>query len=256
MKNESFFKYIIALFSLLLISYPFYPSIAIAENEEDRVTIDRFPHEELFQVFDTKPGDSAYRTLLLQNNHEEDIVYTMQIRNDWIKDSKNPARLDLYPELLLKIMDENEVLFDGKLKEFSGVIDRPLASNTEEEIGYEIKFPEELGNEYQGAWTNFSLVFIANLTEETGLVAGISTNVGSGNGSNVGAGGMGSGTSVKGVSTTEGSSLPQTATNMFTYLLIGGLLIATGGIIVYLNKREKDFAFNLHTLKTFIKFKE
>lgn len=248
MKSEPYFKYIIALFSLLLACYPLFPSIVVAEDEEDRITIDRYPHEELFHVFDTKPGDTAHRTLLLQNNHEDDIVYTMQIRNDWEADSKYPERLDLYPELLLKIMDGNEILFEGKLGNFSGIIDRPLAEDTEEEIGFTLKFPEELGNEYQGAWTNFSLVFNAKLTREPGLVAGISTDVGSG--------GQGSGTSVKGISTTEGSSLPQTATNIFTYLLIGGLLIATGGFVIYLNKREKGFAFNLHTLKTFIKFKE
>lgn len=221
MKRRKSIVFIIALFSILFFIIQIIPSIALAEIPEDQIVIDQYPQEELFQVGNTKPGDSAYRTLLIQNNNDEDILYTMQLRND--------GDQMFFNELILQITYLDKLIFDGKLKDYDGEIDRPLTAKTEEILGFELKFPEELGNEFQGKRADFTLVFNARVASDSGLVGGIAT--GSGN-PIIGADGDGSS------GTAKGGILPRTATNIFTYLLIGGGLLIIGGTVSYLSKKK------------------
>lgn len=221
MKRRKSIVFIIALFSFLFFIFQVLPSNALAENPKDKIVIDHYPQEELFQVGNTKPGDYAYRTLLIQNNNDEDILYTMQLRND--------GDQMLFNELILQITYLDELVFDGKLKDYDGVIDRPLTSKTEEVLGFELKFPEELGNEFQGKTAEFTLEFNARAASDSGLVGGIATGSG-----NPISGADGNGSS----GTTKGGILPQTATNIFTYLLIGGGLLIIGGTVSYLSKKK------------------
>lgn len=206
MKRRKRLLYITALFSFLFFSFYLLPHSAGAEVD-DEVVIDRYPQEELFKVENTKPGDHAYRSLLIQNNNNLDIFYTMQLRND--------GDLKLFNELLLQITVLDEIIFDGKLKDFDGFMDRPLDTQSEETIGFNLKFPEELGNDFQGLRADFVLVFNARAAESSGLVTPLSTE---------GKGGM----------------LPRTATNILSYLLIGGLLLTIGGIASYLSRKNKQ----------------
>lgn len=210
MKSEKHNMYIIALCSILFLNFYSFPGIVMAENAEDTIVIDRYPKEELFNIGNTKPGDYAYRPLLMQNNNDVDILYSIQMRNDG--DEK------LFNELLLQVTDSDGTIFDGKLKDFEGFIDRPLDAQSEETIDFKLKFPEELGNEYQGLIAEFVLVFHAKAASDIGLAKGAV---------NAGSSGL-----------VQGGTLPQTATNMFTYLVVGALLLLIGGAVNYLNSKK------------------
>ncbi|MHA6252384.1 LPXTG cell wall anchor domain-containing protein [Oceanobacillus sp. CAU 1775] len=236
MKKEKNILYIIALFSFLFVGFLILPNHVEADDATEEIVIDRFPSEELFYVENAKPGDYAYRPLLIQNNHDIDILYSMHIRND--------GETKLFDELLLQVTFFDEIVFDGKLKDYEGYTDYPIGANKEVETGFKLMFPAELGNEFQNKKAEFTLVFQAVAKEAPSFVGGISTEVGSGDSS-----------TVKGISTNEGSTLPKTATNIFTYILIGGLLIALGASVSYLSKRENAFPLAFSKIKSFIKFK-
>lgn len=220
MKTRKRIVYIIALFSFLFSYFYFIPNIVGAESIEDEVVIDRYPEEAIFKLENMKPGDTAYRTLIIQNNHDRDLLYTMQLVN--LGEEK------LYNELLLRITYKDEIVFYGKLKDYTGVIDRPLSSNTEELVEFDLKFPEELGNEYQGLLAEFLLEFTARAASDSGIVGGVAT----------GSGNPISGADGNGSSGITGGILPQTATSIFTYLLIGGVLLIIGGTASYLSKKK------------------
>ncbi|WP_068673105.1 LPXTG cell wall anchor domain-containing protein [Oceanobacillus sp. Castelsardo] len=184
---------------------------------EEKLSIEVLPAKELFDVSNMKPGDWAPRTTTIRNNGEVGFEYTTSVK-------PNSESLKLYNELLLEVWDGNEELYNGKLSEFTGFPLRVLSPNEEEELEYTVRFPEHLGNEFQGLDAKFTIYYTAEAedTEESG-VESVTGTIDSGN-------------------STDGGILPNTATNMFAFLLIGMLLITVGsivGLLVLYNKRSK-----------------
>lgn len=135
----------------------------------------------------------------------------------------NEGPKKLYQELLLEIKtDYGEVLYNKKLADFTGLQERKVEISQEKELEFTIRFREHLGNDFQGLNTNFSITFIA--TDDEGVneidadLVSLDGVIDSGDG---------------------GFTLPSTATNIFTFLLIGGILVIIGGTLVMMNKRLK-----------------
>lgn len=208
--------YGLALFSFLLVLFYFSPNEIDADSKEDEVVIDRYPDEAIFRLENMKPGDFAYRTLTVQNNQGRDLLYTMKL--------ENAGEPKLYNELLLQVNFDSETVFNGKLKDYKGIKDRSLHTKSEEILEFYLKFPEELGNEYQGLRADFIIDFTAKAGDDTGIVAGVVTE---------------NGNPIKGMNG-SGGKLPITATNIFTYLLIGIFLIIAGGIASRLTGRKNE----------------
>lgn len=201
---------VISAFSMYIVN----PSSVSASGE---ITIDILPEEVLFNIDNMKPGDWAPRSVVVQNNGILDFDYFISVRP--YGDSKK-----LYNELLLEISDAEEILYNGKLQDFNGLPARNLVSSSEETLEFTVRFPEHLGNEFQGLNANFYLLFTAegedDDTDEQSVAGAVSS------------GGSG------GSSTSDGSPLPSTATDIFNFLFIGIILLMAGAFIYVYNRKR------------------
>ncbi|HHY74888.1 MAG TPA: LPXTG cell wall anchor domain-containing protein [Bacillus bacterium] len=142
------------LFTLMTVIIIFCSNSLIINAEENKeldigVTPDRF----LFEISNMKPGDLAKRKLTVQNLGKRDFTYNTAA--EFIGGSKK-----LYEEFLLKVSDSNGILHEGNLKDFKGLKPRFLKSKHEEDLLFELEFPYELGNEFQGLAFEVEFKFI------------------------------------------------------------------------------------------------
>ncbi|MFC4023870.1 TasA family protein [Oceanobacillus longus] len=183
-------------------------------SAEGEITIDILPEEILFNIDNMKPGDWAPRSVVIQNNGILDFAYDVSAK-------PSGDTLKLYNELLLEIRDSKDLLYNGKLKDFQVLSPRTLKSSSEETLDFTIRFPEHLGNDFQGLNAKFSLFFTAegenNERDEQFIAGAISS----------GGGSIG-----------DGSPLPNTATTIFNFLVIGIILLMAGiGLMLYRKKK-------------------
>ncbi|UJL45359.1 LPXTG cell wall anchor domain-containing protein [Virgibacillus sp. NKC19-16] len=190
------------------------PAVVAEEADKQEIAINIMPEDVLFDVPNMKPGDWAPRTIVIQNNGEMGFEYFTTLRND-------SGSEKLFNELVLEVSDGEGELYNGKLAEFNTLSPRFLEPSSEEELHFTVRFPAHLGNEFQGLAAQFSLIFSAKGEQsDTDEVISEGT-IGSGDSYSAG-----------------GSRLPDTATNMFNLLLIGGLLLAAGVFLIVYNRKN------------------
>lgn len=195
---------------LVLIScisfFPVTSVFAEGENEADtnELDISLSPTGTLFDVSNMKPGDWAPRTLTVKNTGSKDFDYQMKLQNDGEK--------KLFNELLLEITSGDTALYEGKLADFNTLPARKLVGGSEENLDITIRFPEHLGNDFQGIASSFTFTFTAEAKDSAAVQA------------------MTMGQIDSGIST-SGFTLPATSTNIFNLLLFGSVLV-TGGIVL------------------------
>jgi len=198
---------------LVLISWIcFYPETnVLADGEKDKaeneIEINISPEENLFDISNMKPGDWAPRTITVQNSGSKDFVYHMELQNSG--DTK------LFNELLLEIKAGDKELYQGKLAALEALPERTLTSSSKENFDITIRFPEHLGNDFQGLNSTFVFSFTAEGADSTEVQAMIKGEVAS---SSIGP-------------TSTGFSLPTMSTNVFNLMLFGTLLVS-GGIVI------------------------
>lgn len=196
-------------FLLLFSVICFYPVTSVFANldngeTENDVVIGLSPEDNLFDISNMKPGDWAPRTIAVQNSGNKDFVYHMELQNSGEK--------KLFNELLVEIKAGDTELYQGKLADLKSLPERNLTSGTEENLDITIRFPEHLGNDFQGLTSAFVFSFTAEGKDSAvvqamtkGQVASVST-------------------------TTAESSLPNTTSTIFNLILFGTLLVV-GGIV-------------------------
>jgi len=199
-------------FLLLISGICFYPETNVfADGEKDKaeneIEINISPKENLFDISNMKPGDWAPRTITVQNSGSKDFVYNMELQNSG--DTK------LFNELLLEIKAGDKELYQGKLAALESLPERTLPSSSKENLDITIRFPEHLGNDFQGLTSTFVFSFTAEGAGSTEVQAMIKGEVASSS--------MGP--------PSAGFSLPTTSTNIFNLMLFGTLLVA-GGIVI------------------------
>ncbi|ATP41712.1 hypothetical protein CSE16_17675 [Solibacillus sp. R5-41] len=196
---------------LLLISgicfLPVTTVFADDENGTDKneIEISISPKDTLFNISNMKPGDWAPRVITVKNSGSKDFDYQMQLRND--------GEEKLFNELLLEIKAGDEELYQGKLAAFKSLPIRKLATGSGEDLDITIRFPEHLGNEFQGLLTAFDFIFTAEGKDSTAVQAVASGQIASGG------------------PTPTGKILPATSTNIFNIMLFGAVLVV-GGIVM------------------------
>lgn len=141
------------LLSLVLFCYLLIPgTIVFAENES---AIKTSPDKELFNLTNMKPGDSYTKILTIQNRSEKQFKYYSQV-------TFKAGSEKLFNALNLSVSDSLGELYKGNLKDFHGFEPRYLRSFSQEDLMFNIEFPSELGNEYQGLSTEIEFVFTKN----------------------------------------------------------------------------------------------
>lgn len=194
-----------------------------AEGEDDtevkEIDISITPTDTLFEVSNMKPGDWAPRTITVKNIGSKDFEYQMQLQNSG--DEK------LFNELLLEIKAGDEELYQDKLANFKSLPIRKLTTGNEENLEVTIRFPEHLGNEFQGLHASFDFIFTAEGNDsETETVQEVMIGKIDSSGSPM----------------SGGPRLSNSTTNLFNYMLIGGAL-GVGGIVLIITVYYRKIRF-------------
>ncbi|WP_316569882.1 hypothetical protein [Neobacillus sp. YIM B06451] len=105
-----------------------------------------------FNTANLKPGDIVVENLRISNNGKQNFNYLFS--NKFLTGSEK-----LYNELKLKIIGNNNELYNGKLKDFEKLDPRFLTSGSSEQLVFYVEIPYELGNEFQGLGCEFQFKF-------------------------------------------------------------------------------------------------
>ncbi|QQZ10953.1 TasA family protein [Heyndrickxia vini] len=189
----------VPLVLLVFLLMPF--SQIAAATTDDEINIETSPHKILFDVDNMKPGDWAVREYTILNNGKQDFEYTASAH--FKSGSKK-----LFKQLKIEISDKHSVLYSGKLTDFDGFDYRKLAKSDKETLTFKVDFPAELGNEYQGLTSKFTIKLYVRGT-------------------------------LGGLLPADGGVLPNTGSNIFN-LIIGGMVLVIGGATLYLYQRKKS----------------
>lgn len=167
------------------------------------INIATTPEKVLFDLTNLQPGDWAERSLTIENKGNQDFNYLFSSK--LIDGSEK-----FYNELDLMVADQERVLFEGKMKDFTKLAPRFIAKNNTEQLFFKVGMPEELGNEFQGLYSKVEFKFYVEGT-------------------------------LGGLLPSNGPKLPETGTNIY-HLVVSGLVIVLLGTIlqfIYSVKRRK-----------------
>ncbi|MCS0655691.1 LPXTG cell wall anchor domain-containing protein [Cytobacillus firmus] len=226
-KEKSIF---IALMVLININILFiFPDITSANVNSSFNIVNHQADRYLFNLSNMKPGDWVTRNLTIQNRGNNNFTYKTESK--FTNGSEK-----LYNEFQLKIWDSNGLIFNDKLHKFKGLNPRNLQAGKQEDLKFEVKFPYELGNEFQNLGFDFELRFIIEESNPEPNPGDDSTDDGN-----------------EPIlpqrpipaeelddPPVDGQILPSTATNLYNYLLMGILLVISGGGLFFLQKRKKN----------------
>lgn len=176
---------------------------AVNQVTQKEIDIATSPHKIFFNLSNLKPGDRITKILTVHNNGKQDFNYLFS--NNFVTGSEK-----FYNELLLTVSDDDNVLYEGKLKDFQKLGVRSLKNGTQEKLVFTVDIPFELGNDFQGLGSEFQFKLYVEGT-------------------------------LGGVLPVDGPKLPNTATGMFNLMAIGAMLVI-GGFILFtlINKRRQD----------------
>ncbi|WP_210364165.1 LPXTG cell wall anchor domain-containing protein [Bacillus sp. REN3] len=186
-------------------------------HAEGEIDIDTLQHGFSFEAGNLKPGDWIPREITVMNEGKHDFNYTVNV-------GKTKSVKGLLEELDFLVAKGPVILYKGKLKDFKGFSPRFLEAGSKEELFFQVTMPYELGNEYQNSYAEVEIIFLA---EEAESSAGTQPDQDNGKSETDAA-----------VTPKIVNHLPNTATNHYNLLLIGGLLICAGGILSILHYRR------------------
>jgi len=177
------------------------PCIVTASAEAGSKTED-LPNKMLFQIENMKPGDWKTETYTVSNKRQENTHYVLASRF-------SSGTKKLYNQLQLTVNQGKNTIFQGQLADFQDIEIKTLDSGEETQFEFRIDFPYESGNEFQGLVTHFDILVQTEDRMEDTVVF-------------------------------HDDRLPNTASMIFTYLLIGSLFLLVGGLLFYRTyKRNK-----------------
>lgn len=169
-------------------------------NTNEEVNLSTNPGKILFDISNVKPGDFIKRNIVIHNNGKNDF--------DYIITNKYKSGSDIfYKQLILKIEDSKNILYEGNLYKFNKLSQRYLKSKTNESLLLTIYIPLELGNEFQGHETEFEFKIYVE-----GTLGGVLP---------------------------VDNKLPTTGSEMFNLLAIGAAILLAGLILFGYVKRKK-----------------
>lgn len=210
------------------------PQFTAAADDDEAMSMQVSPEGTLYDIENMKPGDWAPRTVTIANNGQTDFSYVAEV------DNHGPEKL--FNELILEVKTTDDTIYSGKVADFTQLTARKLEAGQMEEIEFTIRFPEHLGNDYQGLNTSFSLIFTVVDKEENSIVKLASKGPTSKkeSGDTNATDSMAALDGTIGSDDDNGSGLPNTATSIYNFLIIGSVLAISGGIFAaYSRKRNR-----------------
>ncbi|WP_273130089.1 cell wall protein [Bacillus weihaiensis] len=192
--------FFLMFFTLIIMIVAPINKIDAKQNDLNKLDLSLSPIDLSFNLSNMKPGDWLTRELTVFNNSTEDFYYNTSVQ--LLSGSEK-----LYNELSFIVKDSNSELYNGKLSEFKGLSPRSLSRDGNESLTFTVEFPTHLGNEYQGLSSEIVFKFYVDRTV--------------------------------GVVPLDGTRLPETATNLYNILFLGGILFITGLIINYVLEKRR-----------------
>ncbi|MCM3618859.1 CalY family protein [Sutcliffiella horikoshii] len=192
---------IASIYYLLLFMLIFIPFGTTAASEDIKeIDIITTPEKVLFDVDNMKPGDWSERVLEISNGGKEDFKYI-------ISSKLKSGDKKLYNELKLKITSEDtKELFSGTLGQFDKLDPREIKTTDKEKLTFQVDFPAELGNEFQGLTCEVEFKIYAE-----GTFGGL-------------------------IPAENGIKLPNTATDTMNLIVIGGALLLIGLLVLIMHR--------------------
>ncbi|MDC3413625.1 CalY family protein [Aquibacillus sp. 3ASR75-11] len=157
--NRNFISFYCVIMLILIVFLPV-GSIG-AEGNTPEIDLITSPSNVVLDVRNMKPGDVTSRIITIKNGGNVDFNY--MTKAEYTNGSKK-----LYDELLLQVTDNKGILYDGSLSGFTGLDARELFQSSEEQLTFNVEFPFESGNEFQGLATQFQLIFRVDTAPESG----------------------------------------------------------------------------------------
>jgi len=167
---------------------------------------EELPDQMLFHIENMKPGDWATETYTVSNKHREKAHYVLAGRFSGGSEK-------LYHQLQLTVNQGKDTLFQGKLPDFHDFDINTFDPGEDEQFQFRLDFPYESGNEFQGLVTHFDIVVqVEDQKEDTAVF--------------------------------HNDRLPNTASMIFTYLLIGAVFLLVGGLLFYRTYKRNKLVYN------------
>lgn len=191
----------------------------------DEMSIVLKPDRILFNTGKLAPGRSIEEVITIQNREEKAFTYDGSV--NFTEGSKI-----LFDELTVVIWDSEALIFKGRLSEFKGFGERKLKSLHGEDLKIQVGMPSHLGNEFQGKRCEFEITFSIQEDIVKPDPAPDQDDIGSPPVSSAPDQAVkpqhpisGNGTDYKPL---NGQILPNTGTNYYQLLLVGGLFVLMG----------------------------
>lgn len=124
-----------------------------ADESDYEVDISTTPAQFLFEVKNMKPGDWSTSTLEINNDGNLDFNYSISSHQD-------SGDSYLYNQFLVWVLDSEELLYEGKLSDFTEFPLGTIAAKGSNTLTFMVELPYETGNEAQGKST--SVTFALN----------------------------------------------------------------------------------------------
>lgn len=195
----------------------------IVSAKDKDIEIKTTSHGYYFEVGNLKPGDWMPRDITILNQGKQDFRYTAQI-------GKKKSVKGLFEELDLLVKKNSDILFEGKLKDFEAFTPRKLAKGSSEQLFFQVSMPYNLGNAFQDSSAEVEIIFLAEALTDPSDPPGDGEPSDESNDEGAKPGDSKDNIVINPEMTKN--LLPNTATNTYNLLLIGGLLLGTGSVLI------------------------
>ncbi|WP_102273060.1 LPXTG cell wall anchor domain-containing protein [Cytobacillus massiliigabonensis] len=152
---------IIAIIAGIFLFILFGEISARADGNEIDINTKMNPSGYFFEVGNLKPGDWMPRDITILNEGTQDFRYTAML-------GKKKSVKGLLEELDLIVKKGEEVLYEGKMDEFTGFTPRSLVKGDSETLFFQVTMPSELGNAFQSSGAEVEILFVAEALGDTG----------------------------------------------------------------------------------------
>lgn len=106
------------------------------------------------EVKNMVPGESHQAQVGFQNTGTQSVDYKIE----FVQTDKSESATKLAKQIEMSIVNEQQVLYEGKISDFEVIKGKNLLPSNGEDLNISFSLPKETGNEYQGLETTFKFV--------------------------------------------------------------------------------------------------